>query len=40
MRNKKEEATINEIIEVISKIILKASIEKFNSKDVDDRCPS
>ena len=39
MKNKKEEATINEIIEVISEIILKASIKKFNSKDVEERCP-
>ncbi|EHI96907.1 hypothetical protein CDLVIII_0169 [Clostridium sp. DL-VIII] len=39
MENKREEATINEIIEVISEIILKASIKKFDSKDVEERCP-
>lgn len=35
MENKREQATINEIIEVISEIILKASIKKFDSRDVD-----
>jgi len=40
MEIKKEQSTVNEIIEVISEIILKASIEKFNSKDVEERCPS
>lgn len=34
MENKRQQATINEIIEVISEIILKASIKKFDSKDV------
>jgi len=32
MEIKKEQVTINEIIEVISEIILKASIKKFNDK--------
>ena len=36
MEYKKEQATINEIIEVISEIILKASIKKFDSKDGDE----
>ena len=36
MEYKREKATINEIIEVISEIILKASIKKFDSKDVED----
>lgn len=40
MEIKREEATIKEIIEVISEIILKASIKKFDSKDVERRCPS
>lgn len=39
MELKKEQATVNEIIEVISKLILKASIKKFDSKDVEERCP-
>lgn len=39
MENKREQATINEIIEVISEIILKVSIKKFDSKDVEERCP-
>lgn len=38
MEIKKEQVTINEIIEVISEIILKASIKKFNDKDVVERC--
>lgn len=38
MENKREEATVKEIIEVISKIILEASIKKFNDKDVDEGC--
>jgi len=38
MEIKKEQVTINEIIEVISGIILKASIKKFNDKDVEERC--
>jgi len=38
MEYKKDQATINEIIEVISEIILKASIEKFDSRDVEERC--
>lgn len=40
MENKKDEATVTEIIEVISKIILEASIKKFNDKDVKKKCPS
>ncbi|MFL0167936.1 hypothetical protein [Candidatus Clostridium helianthi] len=36
MEYKKEQATINQIIEVISEIILKASIRKFDSKDVNE----
>lgn len=36
MENKRVQATINEIIEVISEIILKASIKKFDSKDGDE----
>ena len=36
MENKREQATMNEIIEVISEIILKASIKKFDSKDGDE----
>ena len=39
MEYKKEQATINEIIEVITDIILKASIKKFNNGDVEERCP-
>lgn len=39
MENKREQATVNEIIEVMSEIILKASIKKFDSKDVEERCP-
>lgn len=35
MENKREQATISEIIEVISEIILKASVKKFDSKDGD-----
>lgn len=35
MEIEKEQVTINEIIEVISEIILKASIKKFDSKDVN-----
>lgn len=35
METKKEQATVNEIIEVISKLILKASINKYN-KDGDE----
>lgn len=38
MENKSEQATINEIIEVISEIILKASIKEFDSKDVVEIC--
>jgi|GEM_PF-3007325 hypothetical protein len=34
MGNKREQATIKEIIEVISEIILKTSIRKFDSRDV------
>lgn len=40
MEVNREKATINEIIEVISEIILKASIKKFNDKDVEERCQS
>lgn len=40
MEVKREEATVKEIIEVISEIILKASIKKFDSKDVEERCQS
>jgi hypothetical protein len=36
METKKEQATVNEIIEVISKLILKASINKYNNKDGDE----
>jgi hypothetical protein len=36
MESKREQATINEIIEVISEIILKASIKNFGNKDVDE----
>lgn len=39
MEIKREEATVKEIIEVISEIILKTSIKKFDSKDVEERCP-
>ncbi|WP_297426083.1 hypothetical protein [Clostridium sp.] len=39
MEIKREEATVEEIIGVISEIILKASIKKFNDKDVEERCP-
>ncbi|MDU1005308.1 MAG: hypothetical protein E7A63_09565 [Clostridium butyricum] len=39
MESKRDQATIIEIIEVISEIILKASIKKFDSKDVEERCP-
>lgn len=35
MEIKKEQVTVNEIIEVISKFILKASINKYN-KDGDE----
>lgn len=35
MELKKEQATVNEIIEVISRLILKASINKLDNKDVD-----
>lgn len=40
MEIKREQVAINEIIEVISEIILKASIKKFNDKDVEERCQS
>lgn len=40
MENKRDEATVTEIIEVISKIILEASVNKFNDKDVEKKCPS
>lgn len=36
MESKREQVTINEIIEVISEIILKASINKYNDKDGDE----
>lgn len=36
MEKQREQSTINEIIEVISEIILKASIKKFDSKDGDE----
>ena len=35
---KREETTVKEIIEVISEIIFKASIKKFDSKDVEEIC--
>lgn len=38
MEYKMAQATINEIIEVISEIILKASIKKFDTRDVEERC--
>lgn len=40
MEIKNEQATIEEIIEVISEIILKASINTNDSKDVEGICQS
>jgi hypothetical protein len=40
MEIKNEQATIEEIIEVISEIILKASINTNESKDVEEECQS
>lgn len=34
METKRDEAAVKEIIEVISEIILRTSIKKFNDKDV------
>ena len=36
METKKDQATLKEIIEVITDIILKASIKNFGNKDVDE----
>ena len=36
MEIKREYATVKEIIEVISEIILRTSIKKFNDKDVQE----